>query len=117
MSDLENPKYPPDNEIKVEWTTFHKMILIFTTLLIWVWFFVSHGFSGETAFNKFLSLLGLNIDIVGVTIASLKPPYYGLFCDGGAIEFKRQKAEHESFKRGMFLIALGLLFQALGVLV
>ncbi len=117
MNDIVSNKYPTDDQIKVEWTIFHKTICVIPTFIIWIWFISGPGLESPFHWNKFLSLLGLNIDIFGVVIASLKPPYFGLFADGGMVEFKRGQAEQESFKKGMFIVAIGLLFQALGVLV
>ncbi len=109
--------YPKDEDIKAKWTAYHKAFIILPTIVIWVWFISLNSFISPSTINKLLSLIGLNIDIIGVIIASLKAPYYGLFVDGGKIEFKRQQVEHESFKRGMFIVVVGLFFQALGLLV
>ena len=92
-------------------------MLAVVSLLIWAIFFARHGLTSPAGLSRLLSVLGLNIDIVGVMIASRRTPYFGLFADGGAVELKRQKAEQRSFEWGMLVIALGLLLQTLGMLV
>lgn len=90
--------------------------LLVVTIAVW-WLYIK-SFSEPSAFSKtkLFSVLGLYVDMWGVAIASLKTPYYGLFLDGGAIEVKRQNAERKVFQLGMFLVGIGLVFQALGVL-
>jgi hypothetical protein len=92
-------------------------VLAIVSLLIWAIFFARHGLASPAGFSRLLSVLGLNIDIVGVMTASRRTPYFGLFADGGDVEFKRQKAEQRSFERGMLVIAFGLLLQTLGMLI
>lgn len=116
MNDDFKPRYPTDSEIKVQWTPFHIVAIAAVTLVVWVWFFSRHDLHEPGVLNKFFSVLGLNIDTIGVVVASLKPPYFGSFHDGGAVEMKRQKAERASFENGMFIVAIGLFLQALGVL-
>lgn len=107
--------YPKDNEIKVEWRYIHIAILVLSVLIIWPLFYYITDFT-QNFKNKLLSVLGLNIDIIGVVIASLKTPFYGLFFDGGDIKHKRANVEKKYFKFGMLLIALGFFLQALGIL-
>ena len=66
--------------------------------------------------NKFLTIVGLNINIVGVVFASLKTPFYGFFHDSGEIETIRANVEKKYFKSGMWLIVLGSFSQAIGTL-
>lgn len=111
----ETPKYPKEDEIKVEWTVVHKGIIILSVLVIWPLFIYTADMN-DNFIKKLLSVAGLNVDIIGVVIASLKTPYYGLFMEGGKIEFNRAKVEKRYFQLGMWFIALGSLFQALGTL-
>jgi hypothetical protein len=112
----EPPRYPKDDEIKIEWTVVHKAIIAISILVIWPLFIYTVDLN-DNFIKKCLSTAGLNIDIIGVVVASLKTPYYGLFCDGGKIEFNRAKIEKKYFQSGMWLIALGSLFQAIGTLI
>lgn len=109
-------KYPKDDDIKVEWTAIHKIMIVVPFLAIWTLFYYLTDFKSPYA-AKLLTIVGLSIDIIGVTIASLKTPFYGLFHDGGAIEVKRADVERKYFQSGMLLIAIGLLFQTLGSLI
>lgn len=113
MSDASH--YPKDNEVKVEWKLLHIAIIVMSVLVIWPIFYYTTD-STKSFTNKLFSVAGLNIDIIGVVVASLKTPYYGLFVDGGKIEFTRANAEKKYFQVGMLLIALGFFFQALGTL-
>ena len=106
-------KYPERSEIKVEWTLLHIAVLI-VSLVIIPFAFVKFVNFHQPFLPKFLSVLGLLVDIVGVTIATLKTPYYGSFHDGGQIEIWRREEEDKYFKVGMFLIAIGAFFQAFG---
>lgn len=113
MSDT--PRYPEENEIKVEWSWLHVSIVLLSVLVIWpVFYFALDPTINIT--NKLLSVLGLNIDIFGVVLASLKTPFYGIFHDGGKIEILRANAERKYFQLGMWLIAVGFFLQALGTL-
>jgi hypothetical protein len=106
-------KYP-DN-IKVEWTFIHRAITVGITLLV-ISYIVYESRIKPINVTKYLSLLGLYIDIIGVVIASLKTPYYGAFYDGGKIEINRQKVEKKYFQIGMLLIAIGMILQTCGVM-
>lgn len=108
------PKYPKDHEIKVVWTKFIISLLAISTVSLWSAFFYLNPAICDIEISKFLSVIGLYIDIVGVAIASLKTPYYGSFTDGGAIEVKRAKVEEKYFKTGMLLIGFGFFLQAMG---
>jgi hypothetical protein len=113
MSEI--PRYPQDGEIKIEWKPVHVAIIVLSVLVIWPLFYYFADFtSGVT--NKFLLVAGLNIDIIGVVVASLKTPYYGNFHDGGKIEHARANVEKMYFQCGMWLIAFGFFLQALGTL-
>ncbi|WP_041466169.1 hypothetical protein [Chlorobaculum parvum] len=111
----ERPIYPKDEEVKVEWTVIHKAIIVLSVIVIWPLFFYTTDINNDIM-KKLLAVSGLNIDIIGVVVASLKTPYYGLFCDGGKVEVTRAKVEKKYFQFGMWLIALGSLFQAIGTL-
>ena len=116
MTEKEKKKCPKDSEIKVEWTMLHKIMVVVPFSVIWVLFYCFTDFKSPYV-SKLLTVLGLSIDLFGVTIASLKTPHYGLFHDGGAIEVKRANVERKYFQIGMLLIAVGLLFQTLGSLI
>jgi len=107
-------EYPQDHEIRVVWTKFIISLLAISTVLLWSAFFYLNPVLCEIKISKFLSITGLYLDILGVVIASLKTPYYGLFFDGGAIEVKCAKVEERYFKAGMFLIGIGFFLQAMG---
>ena len=110
------PQYPEENEIKVEWSWMLVAIVLLSVLVIWpVFYCVLDPTINST--NKLLSVLGLNIDIFGVVLASLKTPFYGIFHDGGRIEILRANAERKYFQFGMWLIAVGFFLQALGILI
>lgn len=112
---LDTPRYPQEGEIKVKWTWIQVAIVPFSVLVIWpVFFCVSDPTKIFT--NKLLSVLGLNIDIIGVVVASLKTPFYGIFHDGDKIEVYRENAEIKYFQVGMWLIAAGFFLQALETL-
>lgn len=111
----ETSRYPKDNEVKVEWKPLHIAIIVLSVLIIWPIFYCATDLT-KSFTNKLFSVAGLNIDIIGVVVASLKTPYYGLFLDGGKIENTRANAEKKYFQFGMWLIALGFFFQALGTL-
>ena len=110
-----NDKYPKIEDIKVEWTIIHKSILLIITLII-VGFIIFESRTKCISLTKYLSVAGLYIDIIGVVIASLKTPYYGSFFDGGKIELERQKVEKIYFQRGMLLITVGMILQAVSAL-
>jgi len=111
----EPPVYPKDNEVKVEWTYMHIAIVVLSVLVIWPLFYCVTDLT-KLPINKLLSVVGLNVDIIGVVVASLKTPFYGHFHDGGQIEITRANVERKYFQSGMWLIALGFFLQALGTL-
>lgn len=108
-------KLPNKEQIKVEWTAIHTIILIGSTLFV-AGSFVYELKTKNVLWTKYLTVFGLYIDIVGVLIASLKTPFYGIFFDGGQIEKDRQEVERKFFKVGMFLIAFGMILQTIGTL-
>ena len=112
----EEATYPNDDDIKVEWTIIQKIMIVVPFFGIWALFYYLTDFKSPYV-PKLLTILGLSIDIIGVTIASLKTPFYGSFHDGGEIEVKRADVERKYFQSGMLLIAVGLLFQTLGSLI
>jgi len=111
----EPPRYPQDDEVKVEWKALHIAIIVLSMVVIWPLFFCATDLSKSLP-QKFLSIAGLNVDIIGVVVASLKTPFYGNFHDGGKIEVSRANVERKYFQFGMWLIALGFFLQALGTL-
>lgn len=106
-------QYPDDDEIKVEWTKIHTIIIVTVTAIVLCFLAACSGTITKT---KLLSTAGLYIDIVGVVITTLKTPFYGIFHDGGQIEFKRQRVEHKYFRAGMYLIVVGMVLQLAGTL-
>lgn len=113
MSDV--PSYPKGDEVKVEWKPLHIAIVVLSVVVIWPLFYCTTDLAKNIT-NKLLSVAGLNIDIIGVVVASLKTPFYGFFHDGGKIEITRANVEKRYFQFGMWLIALGFFLQALGTL-
>lgn len=107
--------YPQDDEIKVEWKPLHIAIIVLSLLVIWPLFCCATDLT-ENITKKLLSVAGLNIDIIGVVVASLKTPFYGVFHDSGQIEVIRANVEKKFFQVGMGLIALGFFSQALGTI-
>ncbi len=107
--------YPKSSEVKVEWTPLYIAIVVLSVLVIWSIFFFTTDIA-QFPVNKFLSVAGLNLDIIGVVVTSLKTPFYGQFHDGGEIEITRANVEKKYFQRGMLLIALGFFLQAFGSL-
>ena len=112
MSEL---RYPENHEVKVEVRAIHVVIVLLSLLIIWPWFYYATDFS-KLPLAKFLTLAGLNIDIIGVVVTTLKTPFYGHFHDGGHIEVIRATAEKRYFLIGMWFIAAGFFLQALGAL-
>lgn len=111
----EPPHYPQDDEVQVEWKILHIAIIALSVLVIWPLFYYVTDLTKDLP-NKLLSAIGLNVDIIGVVVASLKTPFYGIFRDGGKIEITRANVERKYFQFGMWLIAVGFLLQALGTL-
>lgn len=110
------PKYPKDNEIKVEWKWYHSLLLAVCTLSTLGLYCFSLR-NNPFTFSKLFSTAGLYIDFVGVLFASLKTPSYGLFIDSGKLDKKRAEVENIWFRRGMFVIATGILLQITGSLI
>jgi len=113
MSDV--PSYPKDDEVKVQWKPLHIAIVVLSVVVIWPLFYCATDLT-KSFTNKLLSIAGLNIDIIGVVVASLKTPFYGFFHDGGKIEIVRANVEKKYFQLGMWLIAFDFFLQALGTL-
>lgn len=111
----EASRYPKDDEIKVEWKRLHIAIIVLSIIVIWPLFFCVTDRTQNLP-NKLLTVSGLNIDIIGVVVASLKTPFYGQFFDGGKIENTRANVEKNYFQVGMWLIGVGFFLQALGTL-
>lgn len=109
--------YPADGDIKVKWSRFQVAMVVVPTVAIWAMFFLWPGAAEPHLLKTVLSISGLNVDIVGVVVASLKAPYFGSFLDGGKIEFKREAADRKAFQVGMVLVGIGFFLQAIAVLV
>ncbi len=54
--------------------------------------------------------------IIGVIIASIEAPYFGLFADGGDLEIKRSKVKEKYYKWGLLLIGIGFLLQGIAAI-
>ena len=108
--------YPKDNDIKGAWKSYHIAGIILSTLLIWSLFFSKRVPLKIVSIPPFLSVLGLNIDINGVIIASIEAPYFGLFADGGDQESKRSKVKEKYFKWGLLFIGFGFLLQGMAAI-
>jgi hypothetical protein len=108
--------YPKDKEIKGKRSRYHIFAVVLATLIIWPLFFIKLGFSICNNIIPFITVLGLYIDILGVIIASIEAPYFGLFADGGDIETKRTKVKENYLKIGLTLIGIGFLFQVVAVI-
>lgn len=107
-------EYPQANEIKVKWTLLHTLIIVAVSSFVIGISIYEYCCYKYSSFSKLITIFGLYIDIIGVVIASLKTPFYGIFYDGGKIEVTRQQYEKKYFQRGMFLIALGMIVQVIG---
>jgi hypothetical protein len=108
-------KYPNFEDIKVEWTK-GKSLLIFVVTFCLILILVNEEKLKPITNAQYLNIAGLYIDFLGVIIATLKTPYYGIFPDAGKLEIERQKVENKYFKIAIFLIVIGMLLQALSTL-
>lgn len=107
--------YPADHDIRVRWTWFQRVLVVGSTLVLWLTFWLLIGPDHERI-KTTLTLLGLNIDIVGVVWASLTAPYFGAFADGGAVEHKRRRVQERAFQIGMCMVGVGFLLQGLATI-
>lgn len=105
--------YPTDEQIKPEWTSVHTLLIVVSGL-IWPAFYF---FSSDHTLPKILTLLGLQLGIIGSVLSSLKTPVYGSFVDGGKLNIKRAKVEGVWWQRGMLLIATGFIAQVCALLI
>jgi hypothetical protein len=110
---MESSRYPSDGNIKVEWNKWHSIIIGLVTILSVVLLILERQ-KDNVLMTKYCSVIGLWIDFLGVVIASLKTPSYGTFYDGGELNRKCKQVEDNAFKKGMFIIAFGLIFQMIG---
>lgn len=105
--------YPSDEQIKPEWTGIHILLIIVSGLIWPVFCFIS----SDKSLPKILTLLGLQLGIIGSVFSSLKTPEYGLYYDGGRLEIKKAKVEAKWWQRGMLLIAAGFIAQVCALLI
>ena len=105
--------YPTDEQIKPEWTSVHTLLIVVSGL-IWPAFYF---FSSDHTLPKILTLLGLQLGIIGSVLSSLKTSVYGSFVDGGKLNIKRAKVEGVWWQRGMLLIATGFIAQVCALLI
>ncbi len=106
-------KYPSDDQIKVEWTKFHILIVGISTI------FTLLGLGNLInlqifSIQKVFSIIGLYIDIIGVLMASMKTPHFGAFMDGGELDKKKSDVERKWFVRGMYTVSIGMILQVIG---
>lgn len=111
---MKEREYAYPEKVKIEWRFFHTLLLLLATSITWGLYFY-RLFPGDEPFSisKLLSMSGLYIDIVGVTLASLKTPYYGDFWGMEKLETEKERVEKNWFQRGMAIVALGLLLQVM----
>ncbi|MBN1475035.1 MAG: hypothetical protein JW914_10490 [Syntrophaceae bacterium] len=109
--------YPKDNDIKGKWSKYQIISVVLSTLIIWPLFFLKLGFPSCHNMIPFISVLGLYLDILGVIIASIEAPYFGLFADGGNVEIKRARIKEKYLKIGLTLIGIGFLFQGIETII
>ena len=110
---IQERTYPAREQVRVEWTWIHYLVLTTSSIIIPCASLKFIDFNQPYKYKLF-SVLGLFIDIIGVTLATLKTPYYGSFHDGGELEVWRRQEEDKWFKIGMFLIAIGAFLQTFG---
>jgi hypothetical protein len=108
-------KYPDFEDIKVQWTKLHTLIVVVITISV-VLFLINQAKLKPITLTQYINVSGLYTDFWGVIIASLKTPYYGIFHDGGKIEIERQKVESKYFYIGMILVFIGMLLQVFSTL-
>lgn len=107
-------KYPEDEEVKVQWTTFHKLTLIVLTISLMVFLgclWKNNSLSETLLFNAF----GIYLSAFGSIFLTLKTPFYGTFYDGGRIEQRRQQVEAKYFRLGVFILLIGASLLLLGL--
>ncbi len=104
------PKYP--EKIRVDWTGSH-IGVIALALLLWPAFWYVNPSYCLKCWPKFLAVAGLFLNTVGAVIATLKPPFYGLFHDGGKLQRDCEALASKYFKAGMVIIAIGFVLQAI----
>lgn len=108
--------YPEDRKIKGTPRCYQIIAAFLTTIIIWPLFFIKLGFPFSDHIVPFLTVLGLYIDILGVIIASIEAPYFGLFLDGGDIERKKAILKEKYLKIGLTFIGIGFLFQGIAAI-
>lgn len=101
--------YP--KEIKVEVTALH-WILLGLSLAMWPIFVYHYPAYVPGEWPRFCSVLGLFLNIVGATIASMRPRAQRTFSDGGDLQLKADAKASQCARYGMLIIALGFIVQA-----
>lgn len=101
--------YP--NRISVHWTKAHIGMLLLA-MALWPAYWVLNPTFSAASVPKLLSVSGLFLNTVGATVATLKPPYYGTFLDGGELQCKCEALASRYFNAGMVIVAIGFLLQA-----
>jgi hypothetical protein len=109
--------YPKDDEIKGKLGGYRLFAILLSTIIIWSIFIIKLGLPSCSNIVHFISVMGLYIDILGVIIASIEAPDFGLFADGGDIERKRTKVKEKYLKIGLTFIGIGFLFQGIAEII
>lgn len=109
--------YPKDDEIKGKWSKYQIIAVALATIVLWPLFFIRLGFPSWHNIVPFVTVFGLYLDILGVIIASIEAPYFGLFADGGDVEIKRTRIKEKYLKICLMFIGIGFLFQGVAAII
>lgn len=112
MSDVKAEKVEYPEKPRIQWTRTH-FGMIFLAFLIWPAYWYFNLSYCETCWPKFLSVAGLFLNTIGATVATLKPPFYGIFADGGKLQRDCEVLAGKYFKYGMVIVSVGFILQAL----
>lgn len=104
---VEYPKTP-----RIQWTRAHTG-MIGLAFLIWPTYWYFNPSYCVACWPKLLAVAGLFLNTVGATIATLKPPFYGIFHDGGKLQRDCEELAGKYFKFGMVIVAVGFVLQAI----
>lgn len=112
MSEESTDKISYPKNLRVQWTRTH-LGMIGLAFLIWpVYFYFNPSYCVD-CWPKFLAVAGLFLNAVGATVATLRPPFYGLFFDGGKLQRDGEALAGKYFKFGMLIVAIGFVLQAI----
>lgn len=109
-------EYPDLPKIRAKLSLPLKIAATLAVIAPWILFVVDLKYQKTSfSFKTTLNLLGLTIDIIGVTFTLMSVPHFGAFLDGGELEAKRQAITTQWQRRGMIAILLGFILQAISV--